>query len=350
MKNFKFVLSLVVSLALTVIYTPVFGAGQKHGEESGHDHHGHDDHGHGEESGKQDDHEGDDDHADEHGDHDEHGHEEGLIELSEESEKLAGIETIEVKSSGFSAKVPVSGRIAQDVEDVKYVFAPGSAAVDECHAVLSEFIEQGAVLCTVTLNDHHETIKVRAPVSGTVISEFVKKGEHVDETTALYAIADLTQLWANFDVYEKDIAAIKLGQKINVYPLAYPGKTLKGKIVFVSHRVDETTFTVKIRARVSNKKNLLKLGMSVRGDILVDSEKDGITIPSESIQTVEGRSVVFVRAKGGFEAKEVKVQSRSKENASIQAGLMSGDEVVVKGSFSLKSKMLESEMGHDHSH
>lgn len=326
MKNFRIFLISILCVTLTTVFSPAFGS---------------DDHDH----GKKDSHKGH-----KHGEgEDEHG-EDGPIELSEESQELGGIETIKVSKSAFSSKVQVSGRVAQDVEDVRYVSAPEAATVKECAVSLGSNVEKDQVLCTVILNSSNEPMELKSPIEGTVISEFVKRGEHVDETTALYAVADLANLWANFDVYEKDIGSIKLGQKMYVYPLAYPDKTFKGEIIFISPRVDETTYTVKIRAKVSNKKYALKLGMSVRGEILIDSEKSGITVPTEAIQTVENKTVVFKKTKEGFEPQEVVIKSQTKETAAIEEGLKEGDEIVAKGSFILKSKMLEGEMGHDHAH
>ncbi|MBP9855151.1 MAG: efflux RND transporter periplasmic adaptor subunit [Candidatus Omnitrophica bacterium] len=365
MRNFKVILYIFIVFVFTVTAPQVFGSDDHdHGKEKSsqknnnneHEHkedeeHGHEGHDHGKEEVKteKDDHKGHDEHA-----HDEHGHDEhedGPIKISKESQDLAGIETAKVTQSSFSAKIAVSGRIAQDVEVVKYVFSPEPASIEQCHAALGSNVEKDEVLCVVTLINNNESFEIKAPISGTIISEFVKIGEHIDETTAFYAIADLSKLWANFDVYEKDVASVKLGQKIIVSPLSYSDKSFEGKIVFISPRVDESTYTVKIRAEVENKNYLIKLGMSVRGEILVDDETSAIAVPAEAIQTVENKTVVFKKTEDGhFEPQEVEIKSRTKESVAISHGLEEGDEIVVKGSFILKSKKLESEMGHDHAH
>lgn len=362
MKNFKRFFNILILIVFTLTAPQVFGSDdhdhakeksnkKEHVHKEGDDH-GHEGHSHGkkETEEKGHDHKENEEHA--HGEEgDEHGHEDEPIEITKESQDLAGIETANVTQSSFAAKISVSGRIAQDVEDVKYVFSPEPANIEQCQAALGAVVEKGEVMCVVKLNGNNQTIEIKAPISGTIISEFVKKGEHVDETTALYAIADLSKLWANFAVYEKDIASLKLGQKIIVYPLSYPDKSFEGEIVFISPRVDESTYTVKIRAEVKNKNYLIKLGMSVRGDILISDETSTIAVPSEAIQTVENKTVVFKKTEqGAFEPQEVEIKSRTKETAAISKGLEEGDEIVVKGSFILKSKMLESEMGHDHAH
>jgi cobalt-zinc-cadmium efflux system membrane fusion protein len=311
-----------------------------------------DDHGHKHEESK--DHkshtpaaESGDEHGHDHGD--EHGHEDGPIELSKESQELGGIRTAKAGSASVTSRISVSGRIAQDVEEVYYVTAPESAVIQECRAVLGNPVNKDETVCTLILNSTKETVEIKSPVSGTVISEFVKKGEHVDETTAMYAIADMSKLPANFDVYEKDIASIRLGQTVIVYPLSYTDKAFKGKIVFISPRVDESTYTVKIRVLVNNPKEQLKLGMSLRGEILSESGA-GITVPAAAIQTLAQKTVVFVRTDQGFLPKEVKTGVQTKESVAIEEGIAEGDEIVVEGAFILKSKMMESEMGHDHAH
>lgn len=319
MRNFNIIFSVVMSITLAVMFMPVFAE---------------DNHKHEEEHGQN---------------HDEHGHEDGPIELSKESQGLAGIETAKITRSSFAARIPVSGRIAQDVENVRYVFSPEAATVLECHSVLGSIVQKDDVVCVIKLNSDNQSVEIKAPISGTIISEFIKKGEHVDETTALYAIADLSKLWANFDVYEKDIAAVKLGQKIIVYPLSYSEKSFMGKIVFISPRVEESTYTVKIRAEVENKDYLIKLGMSVKGEVLANEEESAIAVPTEAVQTVENKTVVFKKIEEGkFESQEVDIKFTTKESVVIGRGLKEGDEIVVKGSFILKSKMLESEMEHEY--
>ncbi len=306
-----------------------------------HDHGGNDEkeHGHQHAGGG---HDGDEEHSDH------HNHEDGPIQLSEESQELGGIKTAQAGLSEVASKISVSGRIAQDVEEVKYVTSPESATVEECRAALGSRVKQGEVLCTVVLDSNGEKGDIKAPINGTVISEFVKKGEDVDETSAIYAIADLNKLPANFDIYEKDIASVKLGQKMLVYPLTHPDKSFKAEIVFISPRVDETTYTVKIRAVVDNTNDALKLGMSVRGEIL--SEGGGITVPAAAVQTVENKTVVFMKTDKGFVPQEVKIGAQTNGFTSIEEGICDHDEIVVEGAFILKSKMMEDEMGHDHAH
>ena len=285
-------------------------------------------------------------------DHGEEEHEdEGIIKLSIESQKLGNIEVMPIKSESLAQKILVNGRIAQDVETVKHVHPLKSGEIKESFVSLGQSVEKGIRLCAISVQNSDEIVEVTAPISGTVIAEFVKTGDHVDSANALYTIADMTRLSANFDVYEKDLAHVKSGQKMTVYPMSYPDRPFSAEIVFISPRVDESTYTTRIKSFVDNPVGLLKLGMSVRAEIEVVDDASYLKVPADAVQNVEGESVVFVQADDEtFEKREVDVKSKTSEEAAITGSLKKGEKVVVKGAFILKSKLLESEMEHAHDH
>lgn len=289
--------------------------------------------------------------SDEHGHH--HGHEEEghvAIELTPESQHLGGIKTQIVQASIAAERVYVTGRIAQDVENVHYAYAAVPGTMERLDVTLGARVVKGQNLCMVR-SIKGESIVVQSPGAGDVISIFVREGDQVDEVSALYAIADFSSMSAAFDVYEKDIGKIKIGQQVIVESGAFADKQFSGQVIFISPRVEETTFTIKIKVNIDNTDRALKLGLPVKGQVLVHSEDKAIVIPTQAIQTVEGKTVVFKKTAGvQFEPQEVTTSSVTKDTAVITQGLKIGDEIVIEGSFILKSKVLEEEMGHGHSH
>ena len=330
MRNFKivfFVFIAVFGAAAVAFYgARKVSASENHKHEEGHnDHDGHD---HGEEL-----------------------HDEDVIEMSEESQKLGNIKVMPIESKSLVQKILVNGRIAQDVENVKHAHSTKSGNVKETFISLGQMVEAGARLCSINAQNGGEDIEIKAPISGTIIAEFIKEGDHVDGTNALHTIADMTRLSANFDVYEKDLAHIQLGQKMKVFPITFPDRSFSAEIVFISPRVDESTFTTRIKAFVDNPVQLLKLGMSVRGEIEVVEDSSYLTLPSDAVQNVEGKDVVFVQTdKETFEKRVVDIKSKTSKEAAISGELKKGDQVVISGAFILKSKLLESEMEHAHDH
>ncbi len=275
-------------------------------------------------------------------------HEEaGELKLSEKSQELIALKTEKAQLVTFKKKISVIGQIAQDAETSVHVVSPVSGEIIETKAQIGSLVNKGDVLCTVSkINGEVLIQEVRAPMAGTVIGAFAKVKDRVDTVSSVYTIADLTKLLATFDLYEKDIAEIKLAQKVTIYSVAYPGKVFEGAITFISPRVDEDANTIKVRAFIQNPGNYLKLGMFINADIVIESEGKSIVLPQEAVYTINAKKVVCVKtAADKFVAREVKIQDENKEEVALAAGVSVGEEVVVQNGFLLKSELLKSKMG-----
>ena len=198
---------------------------------------------------------------------------------------------------------------------------------------------------------HKRHVEIKSPVAGIVIGSFVKSGDKVDTVSSIFTIADLSKLWANFDVYEKDVAEVKVGQKVIVHASAYSDKTFEGKIVFISPRVDETSHTIKIRAVVENKDYSLKLGMFISGEIIFESNEKYLSVSTHAVQTMNNEKIIFIKAEDGkFVMKKIHIKTETAEEVLIDessdesAQIKEGDEVVIEGAFLLKSELLKGEL------
>jgi Cu(I)/Ag(I) efflux system membrane fusion protein len=110
-------------------------------------------------------------------------------------------------------------------------------------------------------------ITINAPVGGIVIEKHATEGMYVQTGSAIYTIADLSELWIKLDAYESDMTWIRYGQKVEFTTEAYPGEVFKGKITFISPTLDSKTRTVKVRVNVSNPDGKLKPEMFIRAVI-----------------------------------------------------------------------------------
>ena len=290
---------------------------------------------------------------------DEHGHEErgehaghahegesNSVAVSKASQDLISVKATTAALAPFNRKVSVTGQVAQDAEKTVNVGAPGSGEVVECVAHIGSFVKKDDVLCTVKLVNSGATVEVHSPMSGVIIGGSAKAGEKVDTVSSMHTIADFSVLQATFDVYEKDIRHVKLGQEICVSSVAYPDKCFDGAITFISPRVDPQTNAIKIRADIRNPDNLLKLGMFVTARISVESPEKYIVLPLEAVHSSGDSKTVFVRTgPEKFEAREVKVAEQSAGQVAISCGVEEGEEVVTENGFLLKSELLKSKMG-----
>ncbi|MBN2433590.1 MAG: efflux RND transporter periplasmic adaptor subunit, partial [Acidobacteria bacterium] len=187
---------------------------------------------------------------------------------------------------------------------------------------------------------------VAAPIAGTVIRKQVAVGESVTAGEAVFQVADLGTFWLDISIPEADIAAIGEGDPVRVSFPAFPGQVFPGRIIWISPRVNAETRMVAARARLANEGGRLKEGLF--GEVRLPGEAvgEGIVIPYEAVQTIDGREFVFIPlADDLFALRHVRTGVRDGGRVHIAAGLDSGEPVVVAGSFTLKSEFLRSRFG-----
>jgi multidrug efflux pump subunit AcrA (membrane-fusion protein) len=283
---------------------------------------------------------------DEHAEQSEHSEDGSHLDLSKKSQELIDLKTIEAKRQSLVKKIAVIGQIAQESESVSHITALNPGVVSELKVNIGSVVEKDDVICSIKANGSGDLQEIKSPISGVVIGGFAKEGDKVDSVSSICTIADLSKLNGTFDVYEKDIAAVKSGQKILVRSIAYPDKAFEGEISFVSPRVDKDSRTVKIRGLIDNPQYLLKLGMFVNAELVVVSEDKYIIVPQEAVQITEGKKTVFIKtADEKFEAREIKIKDETKDQVAISEGINEGETIVIQGSFLLKSQLLKSKMG-----
>lgn len=283
--------------------------------------------------------------AEEHKHEGEHG-EHNQVEVGKESQEIIEVKTTEAKLRPFTKKISVVGQISQDAERTVNVPPPGNGTVTKCLAAVGSVVQKGDILCVVTPANTSLPVEIKSPISGVVIGSSAKTGEKVDSISSLHTIADFSVLEATFDVYEKDIKDVKMGQQICVRSAAYPDECFYGEIVFISPRVDRDTNAIKVRASVNNPHNLLKLGMFVTAEISAETPEKYVVVPLEAVHSSDGRKIVFIKTGDEkFEAREVIVKEKSGGEAALCEGVREGEKVVTENSFLLKSEFLKSKMG-----
>lgn len=123
---------------------------------------------------------------------------------------------------------------------------------------------------------------LHAPIGGTVIHKNAFEGRYVKEGDDLFQIADLSLLWMEAQVYEHDLAHVRVGQEVHITTHAFPGEMFHGRVAFIEPQVDPRTRSVKARVDVPNSGRRLKPGMYVEAFISVRVE-DGIAAPEKDM-------------------------------------------------------------------
>lgn len=196
-------------------------------------------------------------------------------------------------------------------------------------------------------------LTLQAPFEGRVNERKVTPGSLFEALQPLLTLADIRSVWVFVQAYEKDLSLISPGLTVTIRSEAYPQETFRGRIDFVASVVDAATRSVKLRATVPNRSEKLRPGMFVKATVDVpkpEGEAKAVAaVPQSALQTLEGRTVVFVQVEPGiFERRFVEVGHSFEGFTEILAGVKTGQVVVTEGSFVLKSEFAKATLAEGH--
>jgi len=189
---------------------------------------------------------------------------------------------------------------------------------------------------------------LKAPFSGVVTKAQASSGDVVDAGRDVFTVADLSSVWVQAEVYEKDLGRIRVGQSAFIAVDTYPNQSFEGKVAYISDVLDPQTRTARVRCEVANRDTRLKTDMFANVELPTKFSKQAIAVPAGALQEVEGKNVVFIlRSQAQFEKREVEKGVTVNNQTEIVSGLKPGELVVTQGAFHLKSILAGGELGED---
>lgn len=191
--------------------------------------------------------------------------------------------------------------------------------------------------------------EVIAPFDGVVIEKHVALGEAHKEDAEMFLIADLRSVWVNLGVYQKDIPSIRVGLPV-VISAGHGIPETSGEISYIGPLVGEQTRTGTARVVLQNRGGQLRPGLFVTGRIALTAVPVPILVPRTALQTMDGKTVVFVEDEDGFEPRAVTVGRSNGTHVEITSGLKPGQKFVSAGAFTLKAQLAKGSFGDAHNH
>ncbi|HYQ44461.1 MAG TPA: efflux RND transporter periplasmic adaptor subunit [Polyangiaceae bacterium] len=193
-------------------------------------------------------------------------------------------------------------------------------------------------------------LRLLAPITGVVLSRSAVTGQPVTPENTIASIADLSEVWFLGRVFEKDLAAVQLGAQAEVELNAFPQRRFDGKVEYVGQQIDPTARTLTARIRLTNADDALRIGLFGNAHVAIGSAQSHpvLVVPRSAVSEVGGKSVVFVRqADGDFDVHEVVLGESNLGKIQILSGLREGENVVVRGAFTLKSAVLRNSLAEE---
>ena len=256
--------------------------------------------------------------------------------------------TIEPAAGGIIREtLQLNGVIQPNEEQLVAVLPRFGGVVRAVTKRLGDSVAKGEVVARIESNESLTQYDVVAPISGTVIERKGVLGEYADKDKRLMVIADLATLWVDFRVYQQDFEKLALGQKVDIR-LARNATPKKAEIAYISPIGIADTQSLLARAVVDNKDASFRPGLYVTGRVQVSEQAVAVAVKQSAIQHINGKPVVFVEGKDGFEGREIEIGFKDDEMVEILFGVVPGEKVVIGNSFVLKAEIGKGEATHEH--
>jgi len=179
-----------------------------------------------------------------------------------------------------------------------------------------------------------KTLTLRSPVQGVVVEKSVLGGQRIMEGETLFRVADLSTVWVEGEIYERDLAVVRIGARVEVELEAYPGEARSGAVTYIYPTVDPATRTTRVRVALQNPALRLRPGMYATIRVPGAQRANAVSIPRTAVLATGKRVIAFVRmADGMLEPREIVLGMASDDRVEVLRGLKAGEVVVSSATF-----------------
>ena len=264
-------------------------------------------------------------------------HSEGVA-MSDAKVAAAEIELAKAAPAVLHDSLLLNGMVQANQESLVQVTPRFPGVVREVRKRIGDRVEKGDVLAIVESNQSLTPYELKAALAGTIIDRQTTLGEYVSEQKPAFVIADLSTVWVDFSVYRRDLGRVRVGDQILIDP-ADGGPKIEANISYVSPVGSSETQSALARTVVPNGDKRLRPGLFATGRLTLSAKKVAVAVKSSALQSLENRTVVFVRDGEKFEARDVEIGERDSDFVEVTFGVLEGDTYAATNSFIVKAEM-----------
>ena len=264
-----------------------------------------------------------------------------LVRVTEAQRAALGIEVAAAGPGRIDTPIELLGEVEANGDHLAHIVPRFPGVVREVRKVAGDSVRAGDVLAVIESSENLARYEMKTLIGGLVIEKHLTLGEAVDRDKQAFLIADLTTVWVDLSVYQKDLGDVAVGQAVRIHSVQL-GPDAEGVISYIAPVVDQATRTATARVVLPNPDRKWLPGMFVTAHTL-DEREGAVTVPPAALQTLDGRPVVFVEAEEGFTPRPVTLGRQGETLVEVVAGLAAGERVVTKNSFLLKAELAKGE-------
>jgi membrane fusion protein, heavy metal efflux system len=200
-----------------------------------------------------------------------------------------------------------------------------------------------------TATDERGLVTIKAPLSGTVSDITATVGQTVTAgETKVMQVVDDRQVIVTANIYERDLASVSLGQRVNLKVASLPDQTFSGTVSRIGTLVGQER-VVPVQAVLENSDRRLKAGMFTTMELMTGNRTPAVlAVPSAALVTANGQKTLYVQSGDKFQSVAVTTGRTSGDLVEIKTGLFAGDRVAVQGAMSLYAQSLKGDGADSH--
>lgn len=235
----------------------------------------------------------------------------------------------------FDADVIGSAELQRRQSELTMAEAEVGAAADQLKVLGMSGAAVNRLAETRSINSLAQIV---ATVSGTVIERKVTEGQVVQPADPVFLVADLSSVWVVAEIPEQNAGSIRIGEEVAVELAALPGRTVNGRLTFVSPVVNAQTRTVQVRLDLPNPRREYKPDM-LASVLIQGKPQQRLTVPSEAVVREDNKDHVFVRTgENAYRLRTLQLGIEYQGRRVVESGLREGELVVVNGAFHLNNE------------
>jgi cobalt-zinc-cadmium efflux system membrane fusion protein len=230
----------------------------------------------------------------------------------------------------------------QDLATAQAMVRKAQIEVDRGRDLLEDDLKVPADPPPNRKDETEDDVPIIAPADGYVLEKNITAGKTVELSSVTFVIGDLSKVWMLASIRQEDLGKLRTGQSAIVTMPGQDRPRLQGKITNLGQEFDPETRVMRVRIELANADGHLRPEMLANAEIPVGRGRTVLEVPSDAVQQVNGQDVVFVRtASDRFAVRPVRVSETADGKTPVLDGIKAGDQVVIRGSFILKSQLLK---------
>jgi cobalt-zinc-cadmium efflux system membrane fusion protein len=267
--------------------------------------------------------------------------------ISAEAAKRAGVVVEPAGPATLVETIAVYGQVKLNANKIARAAPRFGGIVRESRKAVGESVTAGEVVAIVETNQSLVTIEVKSPISGVILDREVNAGETVADGSALYTIADFSEVWIDFNVPLRDQSRVKVGQAATIEANdRSPDST--GTVSWISPSISAEAQTVIARVVLQNPDQSWRPGLFVKGGLKTAESQVPVAVKESALQTLSEFTVVFSQHGEIYQARPLQLGRRGGGYVEVLEGIKAGERYVTENSFLIKADIGKSGAAHEH--